>query len=56
MRRSQLELIVAYVYYVRLPLSNSKGGAMRELVLWAFVALLVFLIIGTAWGLRNGWS
>ena len=36
--------------------SNSKGGAMREVILGLFALLLVFLIVATAWALRNGWS
>jgi hypothetical protein len=29
---------------------------MRELVLGLFALLLVYMIVATAWGLRNGWS
>jgi hypothetical protein len=29
---------------------------MREGILGLFALLLVFLIVATAWGLRNGWS
>ena len=29
---------------------------MREGILGLFALLLVFLIVATAWALRNGWS